>query len=88
MPEFESSNWIGVEVDEFLEACNSSEIDEVVEWLESSGHVVAKKVSSQRRSAAIPDLEWDAAISALSGMRYQLSPEEEAMVKSIAKKYK
>jgi hypothetical protein len=92
MPEIRSYNIdvdvdIDVEIDEFLDACSSSEIEEVIEWLTDSGYIKPIQVIGD---VELPyaDSEYLNTISKLNDTisRLRLSDEDLATLKQIADK--
>ena len=92
MPEIRSYNIdvdvdIDVEIDEFLDACSSSEIEEVIEWLTDSDYIKPTQVIVD---VELPyaDSEYLNTISKLNDTmaRLRLSDEDLATLKQIADK--
>ena len=92
MPEIRSYNIdvdvdIDVEIDEFLDACSSSEIEEVIEWLTDCDYIKPTQVIGD---VELPyaDSEYLNTISKLNDTmaRLRLSDEDLATLKQIADK--
>jgi hypothetical protein len=77
MPYFETNpDEIEVDVDDFLSACSSSEIKELVQALKDDGHLDEGEL----------DNDFDIAIRKLSGNSWRLSKEDEETILKIASK--
>ena len=77
MPYFETNpDEIEVDVDDFLSACSSSEIKELVQALKDDGHLDEGEL----------DNDFDIAIRKLAGNSWRLSKEDEETILKIASK--
>lgn len=77
MPYFETNpDEIEVDVDDFLSACSSSEIKELIQALKDDGHLDEGDL----------DNDFDIAIRKLSGNSWRLSKEDEETILKIANK--
>jgi hypothetical protein len=77
MPYFETNpDEIEVDIDDFLSACSSSEIKELVQALKDDGHLDEGDL----------DNDFDIAIRKLSGNSWRLSKEDEETILKIANK--
>jgi hypothetical protein len=77
MPYFETNpDEIEVDVDDFLSACSSSEIKELVQALKDDGHLDEGELNN----------DFDIAIRKLSGNSWRLSKEDEETILKIANK--
>jgi len=77
MPYFETNpDEIEVDIDDFLSACSSSEIKELVQALKDDGHLDEGDL----------DNDFDIAIRKLSGNSWRLSKEDEETILKIASK--
>lgn len=75
-----------IDVDDFLNACSSKEIDELVEALIEDGHISKKaKLSYELYSA--PETEFEEALEKLHGKWNTLTSEEEQAILAIAKRF-
>jgi hypothetical protein len=73
-----------VEVEVFLDECNSKEINEVIKWLEESDYIKSEHTTN---CGNLLDEEWNKTINKLHTLRQQLTVEEEELIKSIVNKY-
>ena len=77
-------------VDEFLESCGDTEINEIISYLQendfltrgSNGHI-----TSTEGGLNPLEHEWNKLISFLSDSRLSMSIEDEGIIRIIAKKY-
>lgn len=82
MPYFESYAEVEVDVDEFIDACSDSEIEDLLKRLERKGYI---NPQSQVIEGNMLDQEWSEVIAKISGNgRLRLSNEEEDVIRKIA----
>jgi hypothetical protein len=86
MPSFYSDAEVEVDVTEFLEACNSYEIKEVIEYLEDMGHISQKEKLNQNMSLNESDFVNN--ISVLMCNYHNVTKEEEEVISKITKRFK
>jgi hypothetical protein len=73
---------VDIEVDKFVDACNSREIKELIEYLQEQGHLGGEIPTN---NMSISDKEWAEVISRISGRaRLRLTNEEEETIRKIA----
>ena len=75
---------VEVEVNEFLDDCNTSEIEEVIDWLKENRHI--KDTHSDRQVCAA-ELEFIEALDKLYTKWNALSKEEESFIVNLAKRF-
>jgi hypothetical protein len=73
-----------VEVGEFLEDCDSYEIDNVIDWLKEKGHIKDTHIDKQ---VCATELEFIEALDKLCTKWNVLSKEEEAFIVNLAKRF-
>ena len=77
---------IDIDVDDFLNACSSRDIDELVDALIEDGHISKRaKLSYDSYSAAESDFQD--ALEKLQGKWNRLTSEEEQAILAIAKRF-
>jgi len=77
MPYFETTpDEIEVDVDDFLSACSSSEIKELVQALKDDGHLDEGELNN----------DFDIALRKLAGNSWRLTKEDEEIILKIANK--
>lgn len=86
MPSFSTDAEIDVDVQEFLEACHSREIEEVIQFLEENDYISSKKNLQGKYS--VNELELHENLDALYEKYGSLTKEEEQIIATIAKRFK
>lgn len=80
-----------IDVEDFLEACNASELRDVAEWLTSEGGIDNPDFSDEyvkfTKSNGIADDIWNESVSRLLQNRMRLTVEEEQLILDISKKF-
>jgi len=82
MPRFETEE-IYIDAIEYVAACNTRELKELIDCLVDDGLVMRTSQSV----GAISDSEWARMLDHLSGLNLQMSVDDEAIIKAIIKKY-
>jgi len=73
---------VDIEVDEFVDACNSREIEELINYLQEQGHLGGEIPTN---NMSISDKEWAEVISKIGvRARLRLTNEEEETIRKIA----
>ena len=75
---------VDVEVKHFLEDCNTSEIDEIIDWLKENKHIKDTHID---RQVCVTELEFIEALDKLCTKWNALSKEEEAFIVNLAKRF-
>ena len=87
MPRFDVNEDIEVDVDEFLDACDSGDIEELIEALIERGELETKDfVNSSRMSAS--EQIFEEHLSSISGRWNQLTQEEEETILKIGARFR
>ncbi len=73
-----------IEVQEFLEACDKYEIQEIIEFLINENYITPSMEIEKK--GYIPDIEWKETINKLSKARLKMTREEEEIIKTIVNK--
>jgi hypothetical protein len=73
-----------VEVNDFLEDCDSYEIDNVIDWLKEKGHIKDTHID---RQVCATELEFIEALDKLCTKWNVLSKEEETFIVNLAKRF-
>jgi len=84
MPTFYTED-LDIEVDEFLDDCDSNEIQEVIQWLKDSDYL-PQNVATSESQQSFQDEEFDGALMNLVGNRFKLSTEDEKVIMAISNK--
>ena len=82
MPGFEVEE-IYIEPCEYVDSCNTREINQLIDCLEEDGLVMR----TSENTNAISDSQWARMLEHLSGLNMQMSVDDEATIKAIIKKY-
>jgi hypothetical protein len=76
---------VDIEVDEFVDSCDSREIKELITYLQEQGHLGGEIPA---HNMSISDKEWAEVISKIGGRaRLQLTTEEEETIRKISNKF-
>ena len=87
MPRFDVNEDILVDVDDFLDACDSGDIKELIEALIERGELETKDfVNSSRMSAG--EKIFEERLSSISGRWNQLTQEEEETILKIGARFR
>jgi hypothetical protein len=73
-----------VEVNDFLEDCDSYEIDNVIDWLKEKGHIKDTRID---RQVCATELEFIEALDKLCTKWNMLSKEEETFILNVSKRF-
>ena len=84
MPTFYTED-LDIEVDDFLDDCDSNEIQEVIQWLKDSDYL-PQNVATSESQQSFQDEEFDGALMNLVGKRFRLSTEDEKTIMAISNK--
>jgi len=86
MPEI-TKYGVDIDVDNFLDACSSSEINEVIDWLIDSDYIQPTQVIEDEKMS-LGDIEYIKIISKLTDpmVRFRLSEEEICTIQQISDK--
>lgn len=77
---------VDIDVDEFLDGCDSTEISEVIQWLRDTDNLIGG-VDVTTEDKNIMEIEFDEALSNLSEKRFRMTTEDEQTILDISKKY-
>lgn len=75
---------LDMDVEDFLDECNSREIKEVIEWLVETEWIKSEHTTNWGN---LLDEEWYETCNKLHTLRQRLTPEEEELIKSIVNRY-
>ena len=85
MPTFYAED-INIDVNEFLNACNSREIQELIDALIHDGHIEKPREKSNQ-NMGVDEQIFEHKLSKLHGMWNRLSKEDEETIVKIADKF-
>jgi hypothetical protein len=78
---------VEVEVDEFLEACDEFQIEEITEYLVEEGHINKFAVNDYYTDQSVTEIEFEDALKKLQGNWNRLSSDDEAIILKIANQF-
>jgi hypothetical protein len=76
-----------VDIDDFLSACNSREIKELIQALIDDGHLPESISEFNTSNIGISESEYEDALGKLHGKYHTLSKEEEEAIIKISKRF-
>ena len=89
MPYFDFSTDEFISVEQFLEACRSKEIDDLIQGLIDDGHLPdnVTKISNAKEFNSPSESFYEDALDKLHGKWNMLSQEEEQLILNIANRF-
>ena len=78
---------VEVEVTEFLEACNKSDIEEIIEYLIEEGHINKFAVNDFNVNQSVTESEFEESLKKLHGNWNRLCSDDEATILKIANQF-
>jgi len=87
MPRFDVNEDIDLDVDEFLSACDSGDIKELIEALIENGDLEMKHFADRSRMSAGEQI-FEEHLSSISGRWNQLTQEEEETILKIGARFR
>lgn len=87
MPSFECNNEIKVDVDDFLYACDKSEIQEIINCLRDDGHIIEEEIITGLNRNNIFDDELNGYLKKISTNRLKLTNEDISILKKLTDKF-
>lgn len=75
-----------IEVDEYLNACDSEDIDDIVSYLVDQGYIKSDRVISTE-NMSINEMLFEDSLNKLHGKYTSLSKEDEEKIHKIASKF-
>lgn len=87
MPYFDYEGEIDIDIDEFLGALNSKEINELIKALVDDGHLPKSTVKLKNNEYFPSERNFEEALDKLHGKCYQLTKEEEEIILKISNRF-
>ena len=87
MPTFYNETRTEIYVDEFVSACNTKEITDLIDVLKEDGYLLNIASKIPRDKMSMMDEEWMSVITKLSNIRLMMTSEEETIIREIVNKY-
>jgi hypothetical protein len=78
---------VDLEVNDFLDECNSSEIEEIIDYLIETGHINKSAVNDYYTDQSVTEIEFEDALKKLQGNWNRLSSDDEATILKIANQF-
>lgn len=72
---------VELDIDELLDRCSDTDIDDIIEWLRFQGHI-----SDEDTAEPMEDTDWNNQVIKLVDAQHLLTSEEEELILSITKK--
>lgn len=87
MPTFYNETRTEIYVDEFVSACNTKEITDLIDVLKEDGYLLNIASKIPRDKMSMMDEEWMSVVTKLSNIRLMMTSEEETIIREIVNKY-
>jgi len=78
---------VDLEVNDFLDECNSSEIEEIIDYLIETGHINKSAVNDYYTDQSVTEIEFEDALKKLQGNWNRLSSDDEQTILKIANQF-
>lgn len=78
---------VDIEVDEFLNSCDSREINEVITWLKEEDYLSNKYEIAVSEKESLPVQMFMENLDKIAQNYYQLTNEEQELIEKIAKQF-
>jgi ribosomal protein S8 len=86
MPDFDYDGYVDIDVDDFIRACNSREIEEVIDELIEGGYIKSSQVIHVSQKTVAEQI-FQEALQKLDGKWNLLTKEEEEIITNISKRF-
>lgn len=87
MPYFDYDGSVDVDIDDFLTACSSSEINDLIDALEEDGYIKPSQRILDDPKVSAPEQLFEEALDKLHGKWNMLTKEEEQIIMLLANKF-
>lgn len=88
MPDFDYDGYVNVDVDDFLRACDRTDIEDLIDTLVEDGYLNdSDRVIDERSRMSAPEQLFEDQLQKLHGKWNQLSKTEEEILLAIAKRF-
>ena len=78
---------VDVEVNDFLDTCGSSDIEQIIEYLIEEGHINKFAVNDYNINQSVTEIEFEDALKKLQGNWNRLSSDDEQTIVKIANQF-
>jgi hypothetical protein len=86
MPYFTPDD-LDIDVDDFLDCCNSRDIEKLIEYLIYQGHISEEQLEVDDSRVTLLEYEFNNVITKIVDNRLRLTAEEDALLKKIADRF-
>jgi len=86
MPNFDVETDIDIDIDDFVDACNKSEIAALIEYLEDEGHI-SKRIEINSGNKTFSEKDFEEKLTKIANNRFLLSDEELKLIENIANRF-
>jgi hypothetical protein len=84
MPRFYEETEFDIDPCDFLDDCDSGDIEEIIEYLEENGYLKNHSTIDRGKGMGLLEEEFQERIQKISESRHRLTLEEEEMIKKIS----
>lgn len=78
---------IDIDVDEFVDSCSSSEVEELIRYLEKENYIKAESRLNVERQMSVGETFYVEAIEKLLDKYHMLTKEEEEVIIKLSKRF-
>jgi hypothetical protein len=86
MPYF-TPNDIDIDVDEFVDSCSASEVQQLIKYLEKNHYIKAESQLNVERQMSVGETFYVEAIENLADKYHMLTKEEEELIIKLSKRF-
>jgi hypothetical protein len=87
MPNFDVETDIDIDIEEFVDACNKREIDELIDYLVECEYLPPTMLSEVISSKTFSEKDFEEKLSKITNNRFLLSDEELELIEKIANRF-
>jgi hypothetical protein len=86
MPNFDVETDIDIDIDDFVDACNKSEIAALIQYLEDEGHI-SKRIDTNSANKTFSEIDFEEKLNKIANNRLLLSDEEFKLIENLANRF-
>jgi hypothetical protein len=86
MPNFDVETDIDIDINDFVDACNKSEIAALIEYLEDEGHI-SNLIHTNSANKTFSEIDFEEKLIKIANNRLLLSDEEFKLIEKIANRF-
>lgn len=87
MPNFDIQTDIDIDIEEFVDACNEREIDELIDYLVECEYIPPTMLREVISSKTFSEKDFEEKLSKIANNRFLLSDEEFELIEKIANRF-